>query len=74
LEARKHAHKFCLLVEVMMQESKMACFLGGAAALAALKARFSTDKPEQECVEEAVSLVDESIDNWRSGQCLSFVL
>jgi hypothetical protein len=28
MEARKHAHKFLMLTEVMYNDSKMACFLG----------------------------------------------
>jgi hypothetical protein len=28
MEARKHAHKFVMLAEVMYTDSKMACFLG----------------------------------------------
>lgn len=28
MEARKHAHKFVMLAELMYADSKMACFLG----------------------------------------------
>jgi len=68
LEARKHAHKIVSLVEVMMQGSNMACFLGGPQTLVALRTRFLSDKTEQECVEHAMALIDESLNNWRTIQ------
>lgn len=68
MEARKHAHKFCLLVEIMYLDNKMSCFLGGPATLTNLKQRFCLDKTESECVEFAHGLINESLDNWRSNQ------
>jgi len=69
LEARRHAHKICLLVEVMMQgDSKMACFLGGPSTLMSLRSRFWLDQSDVQCEELAKRLVEESINNWRTVQ------
>jgi len=66
LEARKQLNKVPLLVELMMQGSSMPCFVSGPSSLAALKDRFFPSLSDQECVEQALALVEESVDNWRS--------
>lgn len=68
LEARQHAEKILLLVEIMMQGSNMPCFLGGPVCLNALRDRFMLQASEQECVEHAIALIEESINNWRTVQ------
>ncbi len=68
LEARKYAHIFLLLVQILMRDSKMSCFLGGPATLDALKLRFGLHLSEEECVTHAIGLVEESINNWRTVQ------
>eukprot|EP00457_Paulinella_chromatophora_P001069 gb/GEZN01001071.1/.p1 GENE.gb/GEZN01001071.1/~~gb/GEZN01001071.1/.p1 ORF type:complete len:1031 (+),score=146.60 gb/GEZN01001071.1/:242-3334(+) len=67
LEARKHAHKFITLVEVM-QNSSMACFLAGDAAISALRQRFYLELSEKECVEKMMEMIEDSVNNWRSVQ------
>lgn len=69
LEARKHAHKFLLLLEILSQESKMACWAGDVdASLAALRDRFHLDWTEEQCVEHAHAIIEQSINNWRTVQ------
>jgi phosphatidylinositol 4-kinase len=72
LELRKHAHKLLLLVEVMYRDHlHMPCFLGSR-ALSDLEARFKLKEDGEKVVEHAVSLIDESLDNWRTNQYDSF--
>merc|ERR1712194_236972 len=66
LEARQYAHQILLLVEVMMQGSNMACFLGGPSCLVALRDRFMLEASERQCVEHAIGLIEESINNCRT--------
>jgi len=69
LEARKHAHKLILLLEILSKESRMPCW--GAQpdhTILALKERFKLDRTEEECVEHAHSIIEESINNWRTEQ------
>jgi len=68
LEARKHAQQIVTLVEIMMQGSNMACFLGGPQTLVFLRDRFLIDKGEEACVEHAMGLIEESVNNWRTIQ------
>ncbi len=68
LEARKYAHIFVLLVSSMMREGRMACFLGGPATLDAFKSRFALHLSDDQCVTHAVTLVEDSINNWRTVQ------
>eukprot|EP00808_Paulinella_micropora_P032215 g60891.t1 len=67
LEARRHAHKFITLVEVM-HNSSMACFLAGDAAIAALRQRFFLELSEKQCVEKMMEFIEDSVNNWRSVQ------
>jgi len=69
LEARKHAHRFLLLLEILSVESRMACFAGDAgAALAALRDRFKLDLSEEAAVEHAYAIIELSANNWRTTQ------
>jgi phosphatidylinositol 4-kinase B len=45
LEVRRHAQELLMLVEVMISNSRMACFSrGGAQVIAGLKERLALDK------------------------------
>lgn len=69
LEARKHADRIFLIVEMMLSASKMPCFNGAPeAALQALKDRFFTGISEQDCMARVVELIDLSSNNWRTLQ------
>jgi phosphatidylinositol kinase/protein kinase (PI-3 family) len=68
LESRKHAHRFLLLLDILSQESRMACFagLGIPGTLAALRERFKLDLSEEEAVEHAYAIIEQSSHNWRT--------
>jgi len=70
LEARKHAHKALLLLEIMSQESRLPCFTAGGieSSLTALRDRFQLDLSEAEAVEYAYSIIEQSSNNWRTVQ------
>lgn len=73
LEARKHASKFLLLLEILSKQSRMACWAGGVeASLEALRGRFNLDKSEEQCVEHAYAIIEQSINNWRTVQYDSY--
>ncbi|CAM6090465.1 unnamed protein product [Calypogeia fissa] len=67
LLCRKHAERIILLVE-MMQDSGCPCFKGGARTLQNLRKRFHLNLTEQQCVALVLSLIDNSLDAWRSRQ------
>jgi phosphatidylinositol 4-kinase len=76
MEVRKHAHRVCLLVEVMMSggnsEGGMACFAAGTATLAQLRARFQLQLSEAQVVEHVMDLIEVSVDSWRTRQYDSY--
>jgi len=67
LEARKHAHKFVLLTQIMLT-ANMHAFVRGQAAVDALRARFMLDLSDDACMEHAASLVERSCNHWRSAR------
>ncbi len=69
LEARRHAHRFLLLAEITSRESNMACWgASREATLTAFRDRFNLDKSEEECVEFAYAIIEQSTNNWRTNQ------
>jgi hypothetical protein len=68
LEARRHAHKLLLLLQVMQDANMLAYLAGGKQVLAQLRARFCLELSEEECVEHAIALVHASCDHWRTVQ------
>eukprot|EP00466_Bigelowiella_natans_P017785 jgi/Bigna1/39092/e_gw1.30.137.1 len=66
LELRKHVPKFELTIQMMMDNANMACF--APTSIQDFRARFGLDLDDGQCVEFAISLVEESINNWRSVQ------
>ncbi|KAH0472207.1 MAG: uncharacterized protein KVP18_004767 [Porospora cf. gigantea A] len=73
LEARKSAEKIILLVEMMMTATTMPCFSGNAEfALQQLKERFMLKLPERQCINHILSLIDQSVNNWRTVQYDTF--
>ena len=69
LAARNEAHKIMALVECMMDQSRMACFVGGSqAVIQGLVTRFALDKTDEQAVTFANALIDQSLLNWRTVQ------
>ena len=68
LEARRHAHKFILLVQLMQDANMVAYLAGGDRVVEALRQRFRLDLSEEECMEHAIALVEMSCNHWRSVQ------
>eukprot|EP00467_Chlorarachnion_reptans_P026403 CAMPEP_0114501480 /NCGR_PEP_ID=MMETSP0109-20121206/8518_1 /TAXON_ID=29199 /ORGANISM="Chlorarachnion reptans, Strain CCCM449" /LENGTH=845 /DNA_ID=CAMNT_0001679207 /DNA_START=129 /DNA_END=2663 /DNA_ORIENTATION=+ len=66
LELRKHVCKFELTIQMMMDNSNMACF--APTTIQDFRSRFGLDLDDGRCVEFAISLVETSINNWRSVQ------
>ncbi|KAL2621684.1 hypothetical protein R1flu_001889 [Riccia fluitans] len=65
LLCRKHAERIILLVE-MMQDSGCPCFKGGPRTIQNLRKRFHLNLTEQQCVSLVLSLIDNSLDAWRT--------
>ncbi|KEP62639.1 UNVERIFIED_CONTAM: phosphatidylinositol 3- and 4-kinase [Hammondia hammondi] len=73
LEARKHADRIILLVEMMLSATKMPCFSGGQQyTLDALRERFMIGLPEDTCIERIVDLIETSVNNFRTVQYDNF--
>ncbi|CBZ49710.1 hypothetical protein NCLIV_001980 [Neospora caninum Liverpool] len=73
LEARKHADRIILLVEMMLSATKMPCFSGGPQyTLDALRERFMIGLPEDTCIERIVDLIETSVNNFRTVQYDNF--
>ena len=71
LEARKHRDQICQLVKIVGDcNPKLGCFvgLGVEGCLNAMNERFCGGLTEEACIERIVSLIDESINNWRTIQ------
>ena len=68
LAARKYRERIILQVEMMLSgNSDLGCFRGGpAAVVGGLRARFHESANERGCVNIMHSLIDQSIDSWRS--------
>ena len=70
MEARKHWHVIHLLIQLMMRAQSLPCFAGAgeAGTLQQLRQRFMVDATDEEALQHAMSLIDQSIDNWRTHQ------
>lgn len=66
LELRRHVDKIVGLATVLLNGPTMPCFYSGTDAVENLRTRFFADKTEQECIHFIHSLIEESVDNWRS--------
>mmetsp|Transcript_15257 Transcript_15257/g.23099 ORF Transcript_15257/g.23099 Transcript_15257/m.23099 type:complete len:837 (-) Transcript_15257:172-2682(-) len=66
LELRKHYKRFELTVRMMMDNSNMACF--APTSIEDMKERFGLKLEDGPCIEFANTLVETSINNWRSVQ------
>jgi phosphatidylinositol 4-kinase len=68
LAARKYRERIILLVEMMMSgNSDLKCFVGGpAAVIGGLRGRFRAELSDRAAAMHMHSLIDASIDNWRS--------
>lgn len=69
LVARKYRHRFILLVEMMLHGNEhLPCFGGDPkGAVERLAARFQPDLDMNECEDFVHSLIDASLDNWRTN-------
>ncbi|KAK4528619.1 hypothetical protein GAYE_SCF62G6564 [Galdieria yellowstonensis] len=68
LAARKHHEKLTTLVEIMIEGTKIPCMHGGHNVLESFRQRFCLGLLENECIHHMLSLIDESVDNWRTRQ------
>ncbi|GJQ13773.1 hypothetical protein GpartN1_g5564.t1 [Galdieria partita] len=68
LAARKHHEKLTTLVEIMIEGTKIPCMHGGHNVLESFRQRFCLGLLENECIHHMLSLIDESVDNWRTKQ------
>ena len=68
LAVRQYRDRIILLVEMMLQGNEsLPCFVGGArAVMAGLHARFHERANDRQVTALVHSLVDSSIDNWRT--------
>ena len=70
LEARKYRDQICQLARVVGEcNPKLACFsgLGVDGTMNAMSDRFCVNLTEEACIERVVSLIDESVNNWRTS-------
>ena len=70
MEARKHWHVLHLLIQLMMRAQSLPCFAGAGeqGTLQQLRQRFMVNASDEEALQHAMSLIDQSIDNWRTHQ------
>ena len=68
LAARKLRQRVVLLVQMMLAGNEhLPCFVGGPrAVMAGIRGRFRDDLSERACQAFVHSLIDVSIDNWRT--------
>jgi phosphatidylinositol kinase/protein kinase (PI-3 family) len=68
LAARKYRERVIVLVEMMLSGNRdLKCFLGGPeAVMAGLHARFHDGLSDRAAVNLVHSLIDRSLDNWRT--------
>jgi phosphatidylinositol 4-kinase len=68
LELRRHADKLVALASILWKGPHMPCFHTGIDSITQLRSRFYADKTEQECIQCVYTLIEESINNWRSNE------
>jgi phosphatidylinositol kinase/protein kinase (PI-3 family) len=68
IELRKNCYQITLLVEMLMEGNEdLACFRGTPEeAVKGLKERFRLDLNDMACLKYVDSLIDESLENWRT--------
>ena len=68
LELRKHFYQIILMVEMITEgNSDLPCFCGKPKEdIQQLRHRFRLDLSDSACVEYVNSLIDESLENWRT--------
>jgi phosphatidylinositol kinase/protein kinase (PI-3 family) len=68
-EARRHRDKLLLVALATYRGvgGQLPCFRAGEQTLTALRQRFQPDMSHQQAARFAASLIDASIDNWRTG-------
>ncbi len=68
LAVRKQRQRIIVLVQMMLAGNEhLPCFSGGPrAVMAGLRQRFAESANERQCVALVHSLVDASMDNWRT--------
>ena len=68
-EARRHREKLLLIVHATYRgvHGQLPCFRAGEAAVEAMRQRFQPDMSQQQYARFAASLIDGSLDNWRTG-------
>lgn len=67
LAARKHYEKITTLVEIMTEGTTMPCMTGGHSIVESLRNRFAIGMPEEQCINFALALIEESRLSWRSA-------
>eukprot|EP00177_Eucheuma_denticulatum_P005721 GFKZ01010430.1.p1 GENE.GFKZ01010430.1~~GFKZ01010430.1.p1 ORF type:complete len:912 (+),score=165.91 GFKZ01010430.1:176-2911(+) len=67
LAARKHYEKITTLVEIMTEGTTMPCMTGGHSIVDSLRSRFAVGMPEEQCINFAMGLIEESRLSWRSA-------
>lgn len=67
LAARKHYEKITTLVEIMTEGTTMPCMTGGHSIVESLRSRFAVGMPEEQCINFAMALIEESRLSWRSA-------
>jgi len=73
LTLKRHLSKFILLTEIMLEGSPMPCFVGGRErVINELRQRFCDNLSNEECISHVMSLIEQSVCNWRTQQYDSF--
>lgn len=67
LAARKHYEKITTLVEIMTEGTTMPCMTAGHSIVESLRHRFAVGIPEEQCINFALGLIEESRLSWRSA-------
>eukprot|EP01017_Pseudomicrothorax_dubius_P051338 TRINITY_DN9863_c0_g1_i1.p1 TRINITY_DN9863_c0_g1~~TRINITY_DN9863_c0_g1_i1.p1 ORF type:complete len:416 (-),score=65.38 TRINITY_DN9863_c0_g1_i1:17-1264(-) len=70
MELRKHVDDLSILLQIMMEDSELPCFVGFN--LEEFKQRFRISMTDKECWDYVDELVKESLDNWRTVQYDNF--
>ena len=71
-ELRSHAESLTMLIEVMSKGSRFPCFMGGEAAIEALRRRLRCCYSEEHCIAEVENMLYYSMGNWRTTQYDNF--
>lgn len=72
LELRRHKEELLLLVEMMMSQEPLGCFVRQERVMRELDERFHLAKTEEQCMKLVGELVAQSAENWRTVKYDSF--